>query len=411
VTTPTLSPAAADEIRDLANDDHPSVVELLRDLVRIPSRGRLDPYDPVLKLVGSWLADRGLAWRYLHDEQGDLVGLVCDVVGGRPGPRYVLDACADTAPFGDEAAWRHPPTSAVVEDGWLYGRGSADSKAAIAIFSHLAARLRQQVEQLAGTVTLLFDADEHTGRFGGARRYFSGPDVPDDVAGVMIGYPGPDHVVVGCRGFLRAAITVTGTAGHSGSSKPVSGNAVEKAAELVHRLVHAELPTVASEAFPLPPKLTVTAVHGGEASGGYTIVPDRCMVHVDVRLTPAFDAAAATTLLEQEAMAVDREHPTTRQTLLEVVGTWPAYRLDSRSLLSRALLHAADRATGRAPRPKVAGPSNIGNYLAELGIEATAGFGVAYRNAHGTDECIELSTIPSVQAAYHEAVVTLLSSG
>jgi succinyl-diaminopimelate desuccinylase len=57
---------------------------------------------------------------------------------------------------------------------------------------------------------------------------------------------------------------------------------------------------------------------------------------------------------------------------------------------------------------KVAGPSNIGNYLATLGIEATAGFGVGYRNLHGTDECIELATIPQVQATYHKAILELL---
>jgi acetylornithine deacetylase/succinyl-diaminopimelate desuccinylase-like protein len=39
----------------------------------------------------------------------------------------------------------------------------------------------------------------------------------------------------------------------------------------------------------------------------------------------------------------------------------------------------------------------------------TAGFGVAYRNLHGTDECIEVATIATVQAVYHEAVVALLS--
>ena len=59
---------------------------------------------------------------------------------------------------------------------------------------------------------------------------------------------------------------------------------------------------------------------------------------------------------------------------------------------------------------KVAGPSNIGNYLATLGIEATAGFGVNYRNLHGTDECIELATIPLVQATYHKAVSELLAA-
>ena len=32
-----------------AREDHDSVVELPRDLVRIPSRGRIDPYGPVLE--------------------------------------------------------------------------------------------------------------------------------------------------------------------------------------------------------------------------------------------------------------------------------------------------------------------------------------------------------------------------
>jgi succinyl-diaminopimelate desuccinylase len=54
------------------------------------------------------------------------------------------------------------------------------------------------------------------------------------------------------------------------------------------------------------------------------------------------------------------------------------------------------------------GPSNIGNYLAGLGIPATAGFGVGYEGLHGTDERILLGTIPVVQAAYHQALVTLL---
>ena len=54
---------------------------------------------------------------------------------------------------------------------------------------------------------LLFDVDEHTGRFGGARAYFEGADAPDSVDGVMIGYPGPDHVVTGGRGVLRARLS------------------------------------------------------------------------------------------------------------------------------------------------------------------------------------------------------------
>jgi succinyl-diaminopimelate desuccinylase len=70
-------------------------------------------------------------------------------------------------------------------------------------------------------------------------------------------------------------------------------------------------------------------------------------------------------------------------------------------------LQAAGRA-GLAPVAKIAGPSNIGNYLAGLGIPATAGFGVDYRGLHGTDERIRLDSIPPVQAAYHRALLSLL---
>jgi succinyl-diaminopimelate desuccinylase len=90
--------------------------------------------------------------------------------------------------------------------------------------------------------------------------------------------------------------------------------------------------------------------------------------------------------------------------------SWPAYRLPESSPVRVALLEAAAHHLATPPRPKVAGPSNIGCYLASLGIEATAGFGVTYRGLHGADERIELKTIPTVQAVYHQAVRTLLGS-
>ncbi len=71
------------------------------------------------------------------------------------------------------------------------------------------------------------------------------------------------------------------------------------------------------------------------------------------------------------------------------------------------MLTAANQA-GLSPTAKIAGPSNIGNYLAGLGIEATAGFGVDYQGLHGTDERIRIDSIPLIQAAYHQACLTLL---
>ncbi|MBR7833281.1 M20/M25/M40 family metallo-hydrolase [Actinospica durhamensis] len=385
-----------------AQDDREAVLDLAQRLVRIRSRAGVDDYEPILGTLEGWLAGAGLAYRRLHGEDGAVVGLVCEIRGGRPGPRIVLDACVDTAPFGDLDAWTHPPTAGVIEDGWLHGRGSADSKTGAAIFLHLAARVAQVADRLAGDLVVLLDADEHTGGFGGAKAYMAGGQAPGRVDGVMIGYPGADHVVVGGRGVLRLRLDVHGVAAHSGG-RAASPNAISKAAALIAALDE-PLPGADASWFGLAPKLSVTEIHAGE---GYSVTPDLAHLHIDVRLTPDFDQAAAVALLRERVAAVDGRWPGTAATDVHTVMAWPPYRLPEDHPLATALLKAAHD-VGLQTAPKVAGPSNIGNYLAGLGVAATAGFGVEYVGLHATDERIRIASIVPVQAAYHQAVLDLL---
>lgn len=129
-----INDGAEHDVLAAAKEDQESVAELTRELIRLPSRGGVDPYEPVLERLSAWLSQRHLAATVLKDKTGATVGLTCEVHGARPGARWVLDACLDTAPFGDEKAWTHSPTSGVIDDGWLWGRGSSDSKVGAAIF-------------------------------------------------------------------------------------------------------------------------------------------------------------------------------------------------------------------------------------------------------------------------------------
>ncbi|WP_448319765.1 M20/M25/M40 family metallo-hydrolase, partial [Streptomyces sp. CO7] len=183
-----------------------SVVALAGELVRTPSRGGIDDYGPVLSVLERWLARRGLPHRRLRDPDGNTAGLLVEIAGGRPGEWWTLDACVDTAPFGDESAWSFPPAVGDVADGMLRGRGAADSKTAAALFCHLAAEIAPRAREVHGGLAVLLDVDEHTGRFGGARAYLADPDAVRP-AGVMIGYPGLDEVVVGGRGLWRCVLT------------------------------------------------------------------------------------------------------------------------------------------------------------------------------------------------------------
>jgi hypothetical protein len=44
----------------MAREDRDSVIELTRELVRIPSRASMDPFDLVLGRMSSWLAGQGM---------------------------------------------------------------------------------------------------------------------------------------------------------------------------------------------------------------------------------------------------------------------------------------------------------------------------------------------------------------
>ncbi|MFF7816090.1 M20 family metallopeptidase [Streptomyces sp. NPDC007945] len=380
-----------------------SVVELAQDLVRRPSRGGIDDYGPVLGFLEEWLSARAVPHRRLHDGEGALVGLLAEVAGGRPGPWWTLDACVDTAPYGDLARWSFPPASGEVRDGWLLGRGAADSKLAAAMYCHLAAGLAAGPRDFAGGLAVLLDVDEHTGGFGGARAYLADPHAVRP-AGVIIGYPGMDEVVVGGRGLWRATLTVHAPSGHSGSSRTVT-SAITRAARLVGLLDAADLPGAdGASGFPLGPKLTVTAFHGGR---GFSVTPDRVDINVDTRNTPHFDAHAAETLVRRAATEVDAELPGPVPTSLSKVASWPPFRLEADEQPAAALLSAA-RQAGLDVRAKTAGPSNIGNLLAGQGIPATAGFGVPYEGLHGIDERASLAELADVYAIHQQAVDELL---
>jgi succinyl-diaminopimelate desuccinylase len=222
----------------------------------------------------------------------------------------------------------------------------------------------------------------------------------------MIGYPGPDKLVIGGRGFLRATVTVRGQAGHTGSERAAgNANAAAKAAHLVGILSQHQAPDGVDKGFGLPPRLTVTGIRSGES---YSIIPDRCEVDIDVRLTPRFTQLEAEALIRRLMRQADQEWQAEEPSGVTFLESWPAYRLGRSAPVRQALLDAAGRHLPRPPEAKVAGPPNIGNYLAKLGIEATAGLGVAYEGLHGADERIDLATIPAIQATYHEAVLTLL---
>jgi succinyl-diaminopimelate desuccinylase len=374
-----------------------SITTLASELVRRPSRGGIDSPEPVLKQAGRWLAANGLAPRYLTDAAGATVGLHVRHMAAEPGPILCLDACIDTAPYGDEARWSRPPASGHVDGQRLWGRGAADSKTGAAILAHVVRDLVREGAIRRGGIDLLFDADEHTGRFGGVRAYLAALERKPDAA--VLGYPGNDELIRGSRGFHRVRLHVAGRAGHSGATDGDADNAVSRLVRLIIALEATALPAEPDGPFAFGPKATVTRIEGGE---GFSQVPDRAVCNLDIRLTPHFDAAAATRWL---APLID---PST--TRVEPVESWPPYLVAENDALVRSFHSAGQAAWGRAIPVAVCGPSNIGNLLAAEGIATICGLGVTAEAVHGTDECTLIASIPAAYRGYRDGTLRYLAS-
>jgi succinyl-diaminopimelate desuccinylase len=371
--------------------DADGVVALAAELVQLPSRGGLDSPQPVLASLARWLTANGLQPRELRGADGAWVGLHLRCLGREPGPIVCLDACIDTAPFGDQSRWSRPPASGAIADGRLWGRGAADSKMGAAILAHVVRDLVHSGSLSRGGVDLLLDADEHTGRFGGARAYLAALVRKPDKA--VLGYPDNRELIRGSRGFHRVRITVAGRAGHSGATGGDAVNAIGRLARLVAAIETAPLPAEPAGPFAFGPKVTVTAIEGGE---GFSVVPDRAVCSLDIRLTPGFDRLAAMRWLEA---LVD---PQTTQ--IETVESWPPYIVPEADPFVRAFQAAGSAAFDRAIPLAVCGPSNIGNLFAAHGIATLCGLGVTAENVHGTDECALLASVPQAYRGYFEGV-------
>lgn len=383
------------------------VVDFLRQLVATPSQAGVDTPAAIVQTASAWLTENSVGHQLIGTPEKPKA-LVLNPPSGAGDEVLLLNACLDTAPVGDLGQWQFPPFGAVEQEGWLYGRGSADSKAAVAIFSDIA----RDLELTAGParhgrrrcVSMVFDCDEHSGRFGGIKAYTREFGFP---AYCAIGYPGPQHIVVGSRGFYRRVLTLRGALGHSGSGSVPAELATAKLQRLLVGLEQISSAGSPAEAqFPPPPRASLTWIRTGARS--YALTPSKIECGLDIRLTPAFDRAAAeafiTRLMDDMARETGRAYPCS----LGKVNCWPAFRTPDAALLPRLLASSARQALGHEPEFSVSGPSNIGNYLAMHGTQVVAGFGVAYQRLHGPDECVRLDTLAGIRRSYALAVQRFL---
>ena len=121
------------------------------------------------------------------------------------------------------------------------------------------------------------------------------------VDGEIVGEPTSLRPVRVHNGMLRFRIIARGAAAHT-SRAHLGVNAIAAASRLVLAIQDALLPQLEQRSHPLagPALITAAMIDGGVAPN---LVPSRCVIHVDRRLAPGEDPAAA--LAEVDALLME----------------------------------------------------------------------------------------------------------
>lgn len=200
--------------------------------------------------------------------------------------RVVVAGHLDTVPIaGNLPTELRPAVGADLGPGGtggseLWGRGTVDMKAGVAVQLALAAAVAEPTRDVTW---VFYDHEEVDADLNGLGRLVS--NHPDWVSGdfAVLCEPTAGAIEGGCNGTLRAEVLVTGKAAHSGRAW-LGVNAVHGAAPVLARLAAYDPRTVEVDGLVYREGLNAVAIRGGIAGN---IIPDRCVVTVNYRFAPA----------------------------------------------------------------------------------------------------------------------------
>ncbi|WP_417563666.1 succinyl-diaminopimelate desuccinylase [Microbacterium sp.] len=195
---------------------------------------------------------------------------------GRP-QRVAIAGHIDTVPINGNV-----PTRDIEIDGepYLWGRGTVDMKAGVAVQLHLAAAL---ADPRVDITWMWYDHEEVDASQNGLNRLSQ--NRPDLFAAdfAILGEPSNGEVEGGCNGTLRVIVRTHGVRAHSARAW-IGENAIHAAAPVLERLARYRPRDVAVEGLVYREGLNAVRIGGGIAGN---VIPDACEVEVNYRFAPS----------------------------------------------------------------------------------------------------------------------------
>jgi succinyl-diaminopimelate desuccinylase len=368
-------------------------IALAQALIRCPS---VTPEDAgALDVLEAALAPLGFACTRLRFEApgtAPVENLYARI--GSSGPNFCFAGHTDVVPPGDAALWRSDPFGAEIRDRFLYGRGAADMKSAVAAFAAAAA---QHLEKpLRGSISLLITGDEEGPAVNGTAAVLGwmatkGEKIDHCIVGepTAVSHAG-DTIKIGRRGSMRIDLVLRGVQGHTAYPQKAL-NPIPILATLVSRLAREPLDE-GTEHFEAS-TLAFTSFDVGNPAGN--VSPALARAAANIRFNDLHTPQDLIRRIRLAADEVTNEMGGTAE-IGSDVGALPF--LTEPGAFTELLSTAIHAATGRIPQLSTTGGTSDARFLKNYCPVAEVGLCGA--TMHKIDECVAVAEVEKLTAIY-----------
>lgn len=393
-------------------------LEFTQELVRFPSLRGAE--HAAQNFVAKAMRDRNLEvdqWRIDVDAIKTLPGFApvtvsyenaFNVVGTyRPkeviGRSLILNGHIDVVPTGPVQCWNRSPFDPQIKDGWMYGRGSGDMKAGLALMLYAYDAIRRS--GYTPTAPIFFQSvveEECTGN--GALACLQRGYKADCV---LIPEPMTPKLLRAQVGLIWFRVHVSGDPQHASGFQEVGSNAIEKAFCLWRHLQNLEKEWNARKAeqphyegHPHPIRFNLGKISGGEWTSN---VPATCTIEVRVGVYPGWNLEDARAEIEEcvHEAAIQDEFLRNNPPIIEYHGQMAeGYVLEHAAEPEGVLAECHEAVFGENLSEHVISAATdsrfFGLYQGTPGIV----YGPVSERAHGFDECVDLNSVRQVTKTY-----------
>lgn len=321
---------------------------------------------------------------------------------GTDGPLFTFAGHTDVVPTGPEENWKFPPFQPTIDDGLLYGRGTADMKSSIACMVTACERFIHNNPAHNGSIAFLVTSDEEGPAHDGTVKVVETLQARNEkIDWCLVGEPSSTNKVCdviknGRRGSIGCTLKVKGKQGHV-AYPHLAKNPIHEFAPVLKILTETEWDQ-GNEFFP-PTTFQVSNIHSG--TGATNVIPGECEIIFNFR----FSTAITDEIIRNKVEALLDEHNVDYEIDWALSGQ--AFLTERGDLVS-ATQRAIKDICGFDSELSTAGGTSDGRFIAPTGAQVVE-LGPLNATIHQVNECVAVADLDTLSDVYEKILNNLLT--